>query len=98
MNFHSKKTALIFINDISNEDEIELRVFSGVCWLTYEVKLAINTPMRAKPLITSTMIALSFCSVGKVEIMSNNKAPQLMSKIGLQPKIKNFCPVGNWGR
>jgi hypothetical protein len=69
MNFHSKNTVLNFINEVSSEDEIELRVCSGVCWFTYEVKLAINTPTRANPLIISTIISLFFCSVGIIDVM-----------------------------
>jgi hypothetical protein len=60
MNFHSRKTELKVIRNLSKEDEMEFRIGSGVCWSTYEVKLAIKTPIRANPRITSTMIALSF--------------------------------------
>jgi hypothetical protein len=32
MNFHSRKTALKLIRNLSNGDEMEFRVGSGVCW------------------------------------------------------------------
>ncbi len=52
------------INVKSRGEEIDLRISEGTCWSVKEVKLANSTPTKANPLRVSTMIALSFSSMG----------------------------------